>query len=178
MSLLERVASTLDRAGARYAVIGAAAMAAHGVGRSTRDVDLLTLSTVGLDAAWWTPLSEAGVRVSVARGDADDPLAGVVRFEQDGERPVDLVVGRYGWQRRVLERSEPAAVGATSLPTALERDLVLLKLYAGGSQDAWDIEQLLAGPNRDELIAAVAADIDDLPPRCRRLWKRVRGPRE
>lgn len=153
-------------------------MAVHGVGRSTRDVDLLTLSTVGLDAAWWTSLSEAGVRVSVARGDADDPLAGVVRFEQDGERPVDLVVGRYRWQRRVLDRAEPAAVGATSLPTALERDLVLLKLYAGGSQDAWDIEQLLAGPNRDELIAAVAADVDDLPARCRRLWKRVRGPRE
>ena len=177
VSLIARVASTLDRAGARYAVIGAAAMAARGVSRATRDVDLLTLSTVGLDEAWWRPLSETGVRVSVARGDADDPLAGVVRIEQDGERPVDLVVGRYRWQRRVLERSEPAAVGATSLPTAQERDLVLLKLYAGGSQDAWDIEQLLAGPNRDALIAAVAADIDDLPPRCRRLWKRILEPR-
>ena len=177
LSLIGRVASTLDRDGARYAVIGAAAMAAHGVGRSTRAVDLLTLSTVGLDEAWRTPLSEAGVRVSVARGDADDPLAGVVRFEQDGERPVDLVVGRYQWQRRVLERAQPAAVGATSLPTAQERDLVLLKLYAGGSQDGWDIEQLLAGPNRDALIAAVAADIDDLPPRCRRLWKRILDPR-
>lgn len=177
LSLIEQVASTLDRGGARYAVIGAAALAAHGVGRSTRDVDLLTLSTVGLDDAWWTPLSEAGVRVSVARGGADDPLAGVVRFEQDGERPVDLVFGRYRWQRRVLERAQPAAVGATSLPTAQERDLVLLKLYAGGSQDAWDIEQLLAGPNRDALIAAVAVDIDDLPPRCRRLWKRILDPR-
>ena len=178
MSLIERVASTLDRAGARYAVIGAVAMAARGVSRATRDVDLLTLSTVGLDEAWWRPLSEAGVSVSVARGDADDPLAGVVRLDQEGERPVDLVVGRYRWQRRVIERAEPAVVGATSLPTALERDLVLLKLYAGGSQDAWDIEQLLAGPNRAELIAAVAADVDGLPARCRRLWKRILDPRE
>ena len=71
--------AALLRADARFLVVGAHAMAAHGVGRSTRDVDLLTLSTVGLDEAWWTPLSEAGVRVSVARGDADDPLAGVVR---------------------------------------------------------------------------------------------------
>ena len=173
VSLIERIASALDQAGARYAVIGAAAMAARGVGRSTRDVDLLTLSTVGLDEAWWTPLSEQGVSVSVARGDADDPLAGVVRLDQEGERPVDLVVGRYRWQRRVLERAEPAVVGPTSLPTAQERDLVLLKLYAGGSQDAWDIEQLLAGPDREELITAVAADIADLPARCRRLWERI-----
>ena len=178
VSLIERVVATLDRAGARYAVIGAAAMAAHGVGRSTRDVDLLTLSTAGLDEAWWTPFSEAGVRVSVARGDADDPLAGVVRLEQEGERPVDLVVGRYRWQRRVLERAQPVVIGGTSLPTALAPDLVLLKLYAGGSQDAWDIEQLLAGPDRDVLVTAVAADIDDLPARCRRLWKRILDPPE
>jgi len=176
VSLIERVASTLDQVGARYAVIGAAAMAARGVGRSTRDVDLLTLSTVGLDEAWWTPLAEQGVSVSVARGNAEDPLAGVVRLDQEGERPVDLVVGRYRWQRRVLERAEPAVVGRTSLPTALERDLVLLKLYAGGSQDAWDIEQLLAGANSEELITAVAADIGDLPSRCRRLWERILHP--
>ena len=178
MSLIERVTSILDQAGARYAVIGAVAMAARGVSRATRDVDLLTLSTVGLDEAWWTPLSDAGVSVSVARGDADDPLAGVVRLDLEGERPVDLVVGRYRWQRRVIERAEPAVVGGTSLPTALEPDLLLLKLYAGGSQDAWDIEQLLAGANREELIAAVAADIDDLPTRCRTLWERILDPRE
>ena len=44
MSLLDRVAAILDRAGARYAVIGASAMAAHGVARSTYDIDLLTLA--------------------------------------------------------------------------------------------------------------------------------------
>ena len=148
-------------------------MAAHGVGRSTRGVDLLTLSTVGLDKVWWTPLSKAGVSVSVARGDTDDPLAGVVRLDQEGERPVDLVVGRCRWERRVIERAEPAVVGGSSLPTALTGDLVLLKLYAGGSQDAWDIEQLLAARDREVLVTAVATDIGDLPVRCRRLWKRI-----
>lgn len=173
MSLVERVAAILDRAGARYAVIGAAAMAARGVGRSTRDVDLLTLSTDWLDATWWAPLSETGVKVSPARGDADDPLAGVVRFEAAGERPVDLVVGRHRWQRRVLDRAAPAMIGGTSLPTVLARDLVLLKLFAGGSQDAWDVEQLLAGPDREALVAAVAADVGDLPAPCGRLWNRI-----
>ena len=173
MSLLERVVAALDRADALYAVIGAAAMAVHGVGRSTRDVDLLTLSTEWIDATRWAPLSDAGVNVSVVRGDADDPLAGVIRFDQAGERPVDLVVGRHRWQQRLLERAEPAVAAGTSLPTARARDLVLLKLFAGGSQDAWDIEQLLAGPDRESLITDVTADIDDLPVRCREFWSRI-----
>ena len=154
-------------------MIGAAAMAVHGVGRSTRDIDLLTLSTEWMDGTRWAPLSDAGVNVSVARGDADDPLAGVIRFDEAGERPVDLVVGRYRWQQRLLERAEPAVAGGTSLPTALARDLVLLKLFAGGSQDAWDIEQLLAGADRESLVADVTADINDLPARCGVLWHRI-----
>ena len=173
VSLLERVAGVLDEAGARYAVIGAAAMAVHGVGRSTRDVDLLTSSAEWIDAARWVPLSEAGVHVSVVRGDADDPLAGVIRLDQAGERPVDLVVGRHRWQQRVLERAEPALAAGTTLPTARAPDLVLLKLFAGGSQDAWDIEQLLAGPDRASLVADVTAEIDDLPARCGKFWSRI-----
>ena len=74
-------------------------------------------------------------------------------LDQAGQRPVDLLVGRHRWQHRLLDRAEPAVSGGTPLPTALARDLVLLKLFAGGSQDAWDIEQLLAGPDRGTLVA-------------------------
>ena len=173
LSLLGRVTATLDSAGVAYALIGAAALAVHGVGRATRDIDLLTLADAPLDSAWWKPLTDAGVEVSAARGDADDPLAGIIRFEQPGEQPVDLVVGRHRWQQRILERAEPASAGGTRLPAARAQDLVLLKLFAGGAQDAWDIEQLLAGPDRATLIAGVTADLDDLPPRCRTLWHRI-----
>lgn len=79
MNLLGRVAAILDEAGARYAVVGAAALAARGVARSTRDVDLLALADTCLDAARWAPLAEAGIDVTIARGDAEDPLSGVVR---------------------------------------------------------------------------------------------------
>lgn len=173
MNLLDRVAAILDRAGARYAVIGAAAMTACGVARSTRDVDLLALAETCLDPARWAPLTEAGIAVSISRGDAEDPLSGVVRFTAPGERPVDLVVGRHRWQTRVLDRARPAAMPGARLPTAQARDLVLLKLFAGGAQDAWDVAQLLAGPDRGALVAQVSAEVDVLPARCRRLWERV-----
>ena len=173
MSLLDRVTAVLDGAGPRYAVIGASAMAARGVARSTHDIDLLTLADACLDAALWAPLADAGVAVSVTRGDAEDPLAGVVRFEEGGTRPVDLVVGRHRWQVRMLDRAEPAVVGGSSVPTVQARDLIALKLFAGGAQDAWDVAQLLAGPDREALIAEVSADIGDLPARCRKSWERI-----
>ncbi len=173
MSLLDRVTAILDRAGVPYAVIGAAAMATHGVARSTHHIDLLALAGSCLDRALWAPLANAGVSVSVTRGDAADPLAGVVRFQDSGKRPVDLVVGRHRWQARVLERARPAVVQGSRVPAAQARDLVALKLFAGGAQDAWDIAQLLAGSDRAALIAAVSANIDDLPTHCRSFWERI-----
>ncbi len=174
LRLVQRIVASLTEAGAQFALIGAAAMAVHGVARSTRDVDLLTLLDVSLDEASWTLLSEAGVDVSVTRGDADDPLAGVVRFAQPAQDPVDLVVGRYRWQQRLVERAEPALLGgAVTLPTAQPRDLILLKLFAGGSHDVWDIQQLITGPDAERLVAAVDDDLGQLPVRCRRLWARV-----
>ena len=173
MSLLDQVTAVLDHAGARYAVIGAAAMAAYGVARSTHDVDLLTLANVCLDSGTWAPLANAGVDVSVTRGDAADPLAGVVRFDEPGKRPVDLVVGRHRWQIRMIERARPALIHGSRVPTVQARDVVALKLFAGGAQDAWDIAQLLAGPDREALIAEVAADVGELPAHCRDFWERI-----
>ena len=69
----------------------------------------------------------------------------MVRFGAPGESPIDVVVGKFGWQRRVLERAEPMG----ELPVVRAADLILLKLYAGGPQDAWDIQQLLLASSRD-----------------------------
>ena len=50
-------------------------------------------------------------------------------------------------------------------------DLVLLKLYAGGPQDLWDVHQLLdANPG---LEGAVGGRLAGLPEDCARRWTRV-----
>jgi hypothetical protein len=46
MSLLAEVTQVLDRAEVRYALIGAMAMATHGVSRSTQDLDLLAVDPI------------------------------------------------------------------------------------------------------------------------------------
>ena len=173
-TLLPMVAAVLDRLGARFALIGAAALAAHGVARSTFDLDLLTTDPAALDPSAWAALSaNQGVTVSVRKGDADDPLAGLVRIEAQGERAIDVVVGRSGWQTEVVAAAQMVDVAGMTVPVVGPADLVLLKLYAGGAQDLWDIEQLLAVADRPSLVAEVNRRLDPLPPDARRAWAKV-----
>ena len=173
MSLLAQVVGQLQREGIRCALIGAEALSLRGVSRSTLDRDLLTTDPRALEEAFWSSLRGSDARLEIRRGDAEDPLAGVVRFTAQGERPVDLMVGRYGWQTRILERSELLDLGDLSLPVPHTADLVLLKLYAGGGQDAWDIAQLIAGEGRESLVAEVEVRLDELPAEARLLWNRI-----
>jgi hypothetical protein len=60
------------------------------------------------------------------------------------------------------------------VPAVQAGDLILLKLFAGGRQDRWDIEQLLARPDRDALVREVDARVLLLPDRARTLWIALR----
>jgi hypothetical protein len=171
VSLFARVSAVLAAHGVRHAVVGAAALAAHGVTRATADLDLLATDARCLDAAWWAPLAADGVTADVRRGDPADPLAGVVRLTAAAEAPVDVIVGRARWQADALGRAGVTTIAGTSVPLVDAADLVLLKLYAGGPQDAWDVDQLL------DAVPGIARDVDarlaDLPAECATLWRRI-----
>lgn len=171
LSLLERVAEVLREAGTPFSLIGASAMAAHGVLRSTVDQDLLVVDSSCLKPDFWSRLADEGVDVEVRKGDLYDPLAGVVRFTVPGERPLDVVVGKFTWQKRIIERA--VAAPGSSVPVVRAADLILLKLYAGGPQDAWDVQQLLAGKDREALIREVEAEIPQLPSDRHALWQKI-----
>jgi hypothetical protein len=173
LSPLPGVASTLEAAGIAYALIGAAALAVHGVSRSTFDLDLLAVDRQCLTPGLWKPLEERGWTVEIRRGGMDDPLAGVVRVSSAAAQPVDLVIGRSTWQRGSLARAVRARVGGTEIPVLRPPDLVLLKLFAGGPQDAWDVQQLLATEGRGALISEVESLLGELPPHAAALWRRI-----
>jgi hypothetical protein len=171
LTLLADVTAILSGAGMAHAVIGAAALAVHGVARATADLDLLAVDARCLDTSLWRELRARGVEVEIRRGDSDDPLAGVVRVNLPGEAPIDLVIGRGRWQSELLARAELTLIGSVSIAVVTAPDLVLLKLYAGGPQDAWDIDQLLdvdpaIGVRVEELAPALPAD-------SIRLWRQI-----
>ncbi len=173
MTLLARVVAALEGRGVRCALIGATAMAVHGFSRATLDFDLMTTDQQCLDQSWWAGSPHPGWSVDIRVGDTDDPLAGVARFDALHERSVDLLVGREPWQQRLLERAALFAIEDTRVRVAQVADLVLLKLYAGGPQDAWDIHQLLAVEARVELVASVDRELYELPEECQALWRRI-----
>ncbi|HSK80172.1 MAG TPA: hypothetical protein VLQ45_27205 [Thermoanaerobaculia bacterium] len=148
-------------------------MAVHGLNRTTLDADLMALDPACLDRQTWTDLNAQGVDVEITKGDLTDPLAGVARFETPGQPPVDLVIGKFTWQREMIERAPLRSYADLELPILGPADLILLKLYAGGPQDAWDILQVLEGPDRERLIEVVERELPRLPERCSALWKRV-----
>jgi len=149
-------------------------MAVHGVSRATADVGLLTLDVAVLGDQAWRELADRGVVLRIARGDADDPLAGCVRLVADDE-VVDVVVGRSAWQRELLETAERLSVGPVSLPVVGPTGLILLKLEAGGPKDAWDVTALLeVVDDRQQVESAVEKAVVGLPERARRLWARLR----
>ena len=169
-----QVVTTLRELVIPHAVIGAAALAVHGVSRSTLDLDLLTTDRTVLRSAVWEDLERTGAEVDVRIGDTSDPLAGVVRLSRPDARPVDVVVGKATWQQEIIRTAKPQTIAGVSVAVVDEVGVVLLKLYAGGPQDLWDLQQLLAAsPDRDALQDRVARRLGDLPPRGRSLWKQV-----
>jgi len=159
-----------------FAVVGAAAMAAYGVARSTQDVDVLSLDARCLTPATWASLTAGGAAVNITRGDDSDPLAGVVQIS-DGDALLDVIIGRSSWQAGMLDRARPQTVEGILVPVVRPADLNILKLYAAGPQDAWDIEQLLAAGDRAALTAEVEAALAFLSDDSRRLWARIVRPR-
>ena len=170
--LAVEVSQLLDRLGISHALIGAGALSTVGASRSTADLDFLVVDGELLAETFWSGRLPPGTSVRIRTGGPEAPLAGLIRISRAGDRPVDLVVGRDAWQREILARAPVLPFLGGRVPIALAADLVLLKLYAGGLQDAWDIQQLLASDAK--LASAVTPQVEGrigaLPPRCRELW--------
>jgi hypothetical protein len=164
------VLGVLDALGVRYALIGAHAMAVRGYPRFTADLDLLTTDRRVLEARVWHELVSAGATIDPRHGDADDPLAGVVHIMLSDDSDIDVVVGRWSWEARIVERAEPLSLMGVVLPVPTAADLILLKLAAGGYVDKQDAAALLAAGDRETLVRDVEATIGDVRPDIRPLW--------
>lgn len=170
---IEPVLRVLDDLRAPYALVGGHALAARGYPRFTIDIDLLTSAAAALDSSAWTGLQGDGASVEVRRGDADDPLAGVVHILLADGTDVDVVVARWRWEADVIARAEPMDLGSgVRIPVPQAADLILLKLAAGGTLDLMDAAVLLS-LDRERLIREVESRIADVRPDVLATWHQV-----
>jgi hypothetical protein len=141
LTLAARVIEHLRAHGIPGAIVGGVAMALHGIARATADLDVLVVAASVLDARFWEALGPEVDR-HVRKGDASDPLEGLVRCVERGTI-VDVVVGGSDWMRAVVGRAVERDLAGETLPVVDAADLILLKLYAGGPQDLLDARLLL-----------------------------------
>lgn len=169
MSLAGKVVAYLRERGVRSALVGAEALAVHGIARATLDSDLLVSSGDALRESFWSAFSPTAA-ITVRRGDADDPLRGVAQVRLRRER-TDVIVGPR-WTRRVLDRAFHVTVSGEEIPVADRADLVLLKLYAEGPQDLLDV-RLLLETGGDDLRQEVERRLRGLPAGVTRSWRKL-----
>lgn len=146
----EKIAAILARNGIDAALIGAAALAAHGYARSTEDLDLATgvdprrLEDIASD------LRREGFTVEVSEPDADDPLGGVVSVSAEGIDRIEIVNfcnppsgGFPALVEAALQDAVTLREGATLRVVTLQH-LLVFKLYSGGRKSRNDVFELLS----------------------------------
>jgi hypothetical protein len=78
-------------------------------------------------------------------------------------------LAKWKWEADVIERSEPVSISGVQVRVPRTRDLILLKLAAGGYADLQDAAALLAVGDADTVIPDVEAHIRDVRPDVRAL---------
>jgi predicted nucleotidyltransferase len=173
VTLLRAVTERLRAADVPFALIGAGALAVYGVTRGSRDLDLLVVDGKCLDRGFWDALDVPHAAVEIRSAGVDDPLGGMIRVTLPGQA-IDVVVGRPLWQSAVLGATRRIELEGAAVPVVSLVDLILLKLYAGGPQDGWDIEQLLQSGAVDMARSEIDRRVGALPDHARDLWERLR----
>jgi hypothetical protein len=81
--------------------------------------------------------------------------------------PSEVLRVRHAWQARAVTRAEVTGDGP---PVVTAADLILLKLFAGGTQDLWDVRELLRQPGAEAVAADVELALASLPGSMRETW--------
>jgi hypothetical protein len=137
-----------------YALIGGVAVALQAVPRFTNDID----AVIWAPDDRWAELVESAAPFSI-RPRRPDVLAFAARtrvllLAHGSGVPMDISCGALPFERTMIERATPLAIGADSVRVARPDDLLVLKAIAHRPRDQADIENLLLHfPNMDTAAA-------------------------
>ncbi len=139
------VVEVLVREQIDYLVIGAFALAAHAVVRASSDVDALLWVSYARLKTVSEIFAVAGFKVTLRRGDDDDPiLSMLVLSDRHGNR-VELLGGLRGLDPKVFSRAIEVPFHGVSLRIVGREDFVAVKCFAGSPQDLADARAAFEG---------------------------------
>ena len=156
--LLLDAVELLRREGVDYLVIGAFALAVHGVIRGSSDVDALLYISDRRLAKLRKLFDDAGFGATLRRGDADDPIPSMLVLTDTFENQVDLLGGLRGLDPKVFARAIEVPFLGENLRIVGREDFIAMKCFAGGPQDVIDARsayQAAQGPVDIDLLRTV-----------------------
>lgn len=139
--LLLKVIKYLNKLRIPYAVVGAFAASFYGVVRASLDADAV-ISVSGYEekldqlSAF---LKKDGFKIKIRRGDAHDPVLGVINIEDKFQNRVDLLTGIRGMKGDVFDKTKTATFMGTSIKIIGAEDFIAMKLFAGAPKDIQDV---------------------------------------
>lgn len=143
---LQKVVSALDKLGAPYALVGGLALAARGVVRATRDIDILVDWDVREGRAFAAALKANKLAATFHQGAPDDPVRGLIRLTlrgRAGPLKCDVLFTSAPWQAQAVQQASRVKMEGYRLRIVQAVDLFLLKLQAAGPMDLLDAARLL-----------------------------------
>lgn len=136
--LLLDVIEILGRENIDYLVIGAFALAVHGVVRASRDADaLLQISPAGIKRLQHK-LEAADFQVALRQGNADDPIPMMLVLDDSHGNQVDLLGGLRGLDPKAFSRGIEVPFLGDNLRFVGREDFIAMKCFADGPQDLLD----------------------------------------
>ncbi len=143
-----RISADLARARIRHAISGAVAMTAHGVGRSTFDIDILVVApSVRLPEVF------ALVRRHGFAGDDRELIESLrdryVAVLEGGPIKVEVLVPVLPYHGTLVDRAVVHDVEGVKVPFVSLEDLIVLKMLWRRPKDIADIHALIAAGGAD-----------------------------
>jgi hypothetical protein len=156
---VQRALRALEVAEVPYAVIGATALAARGLPRMTRDLDVVVVLEDGFAALG--ALEGAGFRsIAPVRRDEDPEPMYVVRDRRGNE--VDLLVAAGEPESTVVAEAKRAPVFGVMAPVATLEHLALMYLYSNQPRHLGDFQRVVTESPVD--LASVERYLADVHP--------------
>ena len=150
----------LAEADVPHAVIGAAALAARGLPRMTRDLDLVVVTEDAFAAL--AALGAAGFESRTPIRHDDEPEAMYVLEHGAGGIEVDLLVASAEPESTVVAEAEEAEVFGVYAPVATLEHLTLMYLYSNQAKHLGDFARVVTETAVD--LAAVERYLADVHP--------------
>jgi hypothetical protein len=140
------VLSAFNAEGVEYLVVGAYALAAHGLPRATGDLDLWIAATSENAARVWAALNKFGASLRDLKVEDFEAADQVIQIGVSPSR-IDILTSIDGVEFEPARlRAANLSVGDVSLPVISKTDLIANKRATGRPQDIADVARL-GGPD-------------------------------